>query len=261
MEKPNLLKEMITLEATKQIAYDSPDHICPVGSIRDNFSSLGLIGEVTDYFNGKQISVLDLGCAGGQFVVDFIKQGDIGVGLEGSSNSLKGVGKKNWDKYHNKNLFLCDITKDYQLYQDSHPMEFDFIHSEEVFEHIAPEDIDSMLKNIIKHLKPGGLCVFGVSLVPDVRNENGEDMVPPFAPEDRTIGYTGELFTLHQAVFPATWWKEKLESNGFKIFEDGLHDNNHFGYLFKHIVRGAGYSGNNEGYPGWEESAYFCCTK
>ena len=157
---------MITLEAEKQIADDSPDHICPVGAIRDNFTSPGLIDEVKDGFDNDQISMLDLGCAGGQFVVDFINRGDIGIGLEGSSNSLSGVGKENWDKYHDKNLFLCDITKDYQLYQDGEPMLFDFIHSEEVFEHIAPDDVEPMLDNIFKHLKEGGLCVFGVSLFP-----------------------------------------------------------------------------------------------
>ena len=119
--------------------------------------------------------------------------------MEGSSNSLGGIGKDNWDKYHNKNLFLCDITKDYQLYDSGEPMEFDFIHSEEVFEHIAPEDIDNMLINIFKHLKEGGLCVFGVSLVPDVRNEKGEDMVPPFAPED-----TLDIFLITLFVVPDT---------------------------------------------------------
>ena len=148
---------MITLEASKTVADDSPDHICPVGAIRDNFTSQGLIDEVKDGFDDEQIAMLDLGCAGGQFVVDFIDRGDIGIGLEGSSNSLTGVGKKNWDKYHDKNLFLCDITKDYQLYQDGKPMEFDFIHSEEVFEHIAPDDVEPMLDNIFKHLKEGGL--------------------------------------------------------------------------------------------------------
>ena len=63
---------MITLEATKQVADDSPDHICPVGAVRDNFTSQGLIDEVKDGFDDEQISVLDLGCAGAQFVVDFI---------------------------------------------------------------------------------------------------------------------------------------------------------------------------------------------
>ena len=79
---------MITLEAAKQVADDSPDHICPVGAIRDNFTSQGLIAEVKDGFDDEQISMLDLGCAGGQFVVDFIKEGDIGVGLEGSSKPV-----------------------------------------------------------------------------------------------------------------------------------------------------------------------------
>ena len=37
---------MITLEATKQVADDSPDQICPVGSVRDNFTSEGLIDDV-----------------------------------------------------------------------------------------------------------------------------------------------------------------------------------------------------------------------
>ena len=73
---------MITLEATKQVADDSPDHICPVGAIRDNFTSEGLIEEVKYGFDNEQISMLDLGCAGGQFVVDFIKRGDIGGGSE-----------------------------------------------------------------------------------------------------------------------------------------------------------------------------------
>ena len=39
---------MITLEASKTVADDSPDHICPVGAIRDNFTSQGLIDEVKD---------------------------------------------------------------------------------------------------------------------------------------------------------------------------------------------------------------------
>jgi len=241
---------MITLKTTKDVAYDSPDHLCPIGTINDNFSSIGLIGEITEYFNNRQITVLDLGCAGGQFVADFIGQGDIAVGLEGSSHALTGTGKKNWKKYYNKNLFLCDITEDYQLYDDGVPMLFDVIHSEEVFEHISPEDVDSLLLNIFKHLKEGGIGIFGISLVPDVRNKDGEAMVPPFASEDKTIGYNDELFVLHQSVFPAKWWKEKIESIGFKIFKNGIHTDNCFGYIFNHSVR---YAGN--------ESVYIYYTK
>ena len=46
---------MITLEATKQVADDSPDHICPVGAVRDNFTSAGLIEEVKYGFDNDKL--------------------------------------------------------------------------------------------------------------------------------------------------------------------------------------------------------------
>ena len=49
--------------------------------------------------------------------------------------------------------------------------------------------------------------------------------------------------------------------NRKKVLSFSWENKNHFGYLFDHIVRGAGYSGNVAGYQGWDESAYFCCTK
>lgn len=171
------------VETEKEIAIDSPDHLCPVGCVNDNYTSLELVGEITDYFDRKTISVLDLGCAGGKFIVDFIRQGDIAIGLEGSSNVLNGSGKGNWKKYHNSNLFLCDITEEYQIYQDNLPLKFDYIHSEEVFEHISEDKIDIMLSQIKKHLKDDGICSFGISMTEDVR-------------VDGDITYT-----LHQSVF------------------------------------------------------------
>ncbi len=83
-----------------------------------------------------------------------------------------------------------------------------------------------------------------------MRDDKGNAMVPPFAEKDMTIGYEGKLFKLHQSIFPATWWKDKIESHGFKIFEEGIHNDHCFGYLFDHTVRGAG-----------PESVYICCTK
>lgn len=237
---------MITLETKYPVAVESPDHLCPHGCVRDNNSSLELMSEVSDYFAGKQITMIDLGCAGGQFVVDFVKQGDIGIGLEGSSHVLHGEGKSNWKKYLDKNLFLCDISEDYQLYLDGEPLKADFIHSEEVFEHIAEDKIDTLLQNVKKHLKPDGICAFGISLVPDiqVRDSNGNIVEPPYDENDSTLEY----YKLHQSVFPAIWWKEKLESNGFEMLNGGRNDENHFGYIFNSTVRWD--------YPG---SAYFCC--
>ena len=219
------------IETNKIVAIDSPDHLCPVGCINDNYSSPHLINEVLEYFDNKKISVLDLGCAGGQFVVDFINRGNLGVGLEGSSNALNGAGKRNWREHQNKNLFLCDITEEYQLFFNESPVKFDYIHSEEVFEHIHESKIDIMLSQIKKHLKEGGICSFGISLVEDTRNVNGVE------------------YKLHQSVFPATWWKKKLEENGFKILKSGINNENHFGYIFNYKVRDHGHT-----------SCYICCS-
>lgn len=224
-----------SLQTKKQIAVDSPDHLCPLGNsgcFTDNFTSSGLIEEVINYFGGKKIIALDLGCAGGQFAVDFINRGHYGIGLEGSSNSLNGSGKENWGKYFNSNLFLCDLTEEYQLYENNVPLKVDYIHSEEVFEHISENKIDFFLQQIIKHLKDDGICTFGISLVEDERVINNV------------------TYKLHQSVFPALWWKEKLLKNGFKILEGGINNNNHFGYIFNHKVRDHG-----------DTSCYFCCKK
>ena len=208
-----------TLNSKKQIAIDSPDHLCPVGCINDNFTSIGLIDEVIQYFGGRKISILDLGCAGGQFVCDFIERGHTAIGLEGSSNALNGSGKNNWEKYYNSNLFLCDITEEYQIYENGIPLKFDYIHSEEVFEHISEDKLDDMLLQIKKHLKNDGICSFGISFVKDERILDG-------------IKYT-----LHQSVFPPEWWKNKLLDNGFEIVDGGINDDNHFGYIFNNRVR------------------------
>lgn len=207
------------LETKKPIAIDSPDHLCPVGSISDNFSCVELIDEVINYFGDKKITALDLGCAGGQFVVDFINKGHDAIGLEGSSHSLNGAGKQNWDRYFNSNLFLCDLTEEYQLYKDNVPLKVDYIHSEEVFEHIAEDKLDFFLQQIKKHLKEGGICSFGISVVEDVRIINGV------------------TYKLHQSVFPPNWWKNKLIQNGFSILDYGRNDTEHFGYIFNNKVR------------------------
>ena len=237
-----------TITTNKSVAIDSPDHLCPVGCINDNFSSTGLIEEVISYFKGKKLSVLDLGCAGGQFAVDFIEKGHYGVGLEGSTNALLGSGEKNWNKYHNSNLFLCDITEEYQLYKDNEPTKFDFIHSEEVFEHIPEDKIDMMLKQIRKHLSDDGICCFGISLGHDIRDKNGNSV----SYEDYVLSENkDDYFVLHQSVFSTEWWKNKLIQNGLQILSEGITNNNHQGYLFNHKVRP----------EAADNSCYFCCKK
>jgi cyclopropane fatty-acyl-phospholipid synthase-like methyltransferase len=148
---------MITLETNHPVAIESPDHIAPVGTVNDNTTDSDYIAAVKKYF-GRPIKMMDLGCAGGQLVVDFIESGDCGVGLEGSTNAReRGAGKHNWDKYGDKNLFTADLTKPYQLHDDGEEVKFDFITTWEVVEHIAEEDLPMFFGNIKKHLNDDGV--------------------------------------------------------------------------------------------------------
>ena len=161
---------MIRLETNYPVAIESPDHIAPVGTVDDNTTDIDYINAVKNYFDNKQIRVLDLGCAGGQLISDFISRGDVGVGLEGSTNAReRGAGKHNWDQHGDKNLFTVDLSKPYQLYEDDKKMQFDFITTWEVVEHIAEEDLKTFFEQINNHLKDDGVfCGLMVSSFVDI---------------------------------------------------------------------------------------------
>ena len=99
---------LITLETEHPIAIDSPDHIAPAGTIVDNRTDQDYVKAVKDYF-GKPIKVLDMGCAGGQMIADFIDAGYTAVGLEGSTHAHEGAGAANWKKYLKKKYFNLDV--------------------------------------------------------------------------------------------------------------------------------------------------------
>lgn len=211
-------------------AFESKDHLEPVGSINDNYTNLELLKEVCKYF-GEEISILDLGCAGGQFVSDFVEYGNIGVGLEGSSNVLNGPGRKNWLN-EEQNLFLCDITKPFKIkYSDLY--KFNFIHCSEVMEHINENDLDVFLSNVYNHLSDDGVFCTQISI---------DDKDP-----------------LHVSVFNKEKWIDILLKNNF-VPCDGLNNSHHIGYIFNtrfrdHIVM------NSDGSINYGTSLYFCLKK
>jgi len=195
---------MITLETEHPVAIESPDHIAPVGTVNDNTTDADYIAAVKKYFNKSPLKMMDLGCAGGQLVVDFIESGDYGVGLEGSTNAReRGAGKHNWDKYGDKNLFTVDLTKPYQLYDDGEKVKFDFITTWEVVEHIAEEDLSMFFGNIRNHLEDDGVFCCSIAVVRD------------------DVGYIdGKLVSRHQSVFNSAKWINILFDNGFELAVD-----------------------------------------
>ena len=210
-------------------AFNSPDHLMPVGSIRDNYTNMPLINEVLEYFNNSNIKVLDLGCAGGQFISDFIKLESHGVGLEGSSNVFNGPGKENWNQTDNYNFFLCDITKPYTICEYVEDYEnntkFDFIHCSEVMEHIEENDLTIFFNNIKRHLSEDGIFCCQISI---------DDSDP-----------------LHVSVFDIDKWLDIFNKNGLKPFDNGISNKYYGGYLFENRFR------DHFG-PDYSTSLYFC---
>jgi 2-polyprenyl-3-methyl-5-hydroxy-6-metoxy-1,4-benzoquinol methylase len=153
---------MISVITKHTIAYDSPDHLLPWGTMRDNTTSPEFIEEMENNFPKLKLNVMDLGCSGGQLAVDFHNRGHLAVGLEGSDYSIKHQ-RANWPEWYNKVLFTCDVAKEYQVNNNNEPILFDLITAWEVVEHIAPGDLQMFFNQVAKHLAPDGIFLASIS--------------------------------------------------------------------------------------------------
>lgn len=185
------------------VAYDSPDHLYPWGTKNDNSTSYEFINEIENYFqNKKPLKFLDIGCSGGQLVVDFHNRGHISVGIEGSDYSVKHQ-RANWPSYYNKNLFTCDAAKEYKIQDDNNnKILFDCISAWEVVEHINPTELDTFFVNIKNHMHDKSIFVGSISLVGDYHDGNGQF--------EKNV-------ELHQSVFSYDEWTQKILSKHFIV--------------------------------------------
>jgi len=193
---------MITVNTDYPIAIDSLDHINPYGCVQDSNTNYDYIDEIKNHFTNKQLKVLDIGCAGGQLMVDHHNKGDIAVGLEGSSNALNGKGKDNWIIFKDNVLFLCDASRPYSIQLNDDTIKFDYIQSWEVIEHIPGERLDTFFTNIKNHLDDNGLFCGSIATT---RCSSGN----------------------HVSLLPLNGWIEKFKKNGLQMNE----------YIFKNTLR------------------------
>lgn len=200
---------MINVITNYPIAVDSDDHKYPEGIYYDNNSNDVFINDIEKYF-GRQISILDLGCAGGQLVCDLHQRGHVAVGLEGSDHCLNvqpqsvddvgmlPLGHQNWKEHGNKILFTCDITKDYQIYNDGSPMKFDLITCWDVMEHFDPNDVPKFVELVKRHLNPNGVYVATIALFSSGRHPTSKN--------------TPDGLDYHKSLFPKDWWATQLST-------------------------------------------------
>ncbi len=189
------LKRVI-VNASRPVAYDSPDYKHPWGTRRDN-SRNRRFNQKINFLYGRErgsIWVLDMGCAGGGFVKDCLDDGCVAVGLEGSDYS-KRMHRAEWRTIP-EFLFTADITAPYEIKGEfesgTFPIKFEIVTCWEVIEHIAEKDLKQLADNVKKHLKPEGLWIMSVS--------TGDDIV--------------NGVNLHQTVKPYEWWVEKFKGFG-----------------------------------------------
>lgn len=158
------------------IAIESYDHINPYGTKDDNSKNIEYVDELIGMFS-KDMHYLDLGCSGGGFVSQFVKdRGVFAVGVEGSDYSKK-IGRAEWSVIPDY-LFTADITKPFTITDHiANPLTFDVISAFDVMEHIERTDLPHVFKNIDNHLKQTGILVLGIATVecgrwhPTVQNE------------------------------------------------------------------------------------------
>ena len=184
-----------TMKAEKPVAYDSPDHIQPWGTVNDNSINHGFNLKLMWWLPRSYLKVLDIGCSGGGFVKSLIDAGCVAVGVEGSDYSLK-LKRAEWATIPG-NLFTADATAPFEISahdgERCESMKFSVVTAWEFIEHISEPDLEMVMKNIDRHLAPNGVVIMSVS------------------PKEEIINGV----RLHQTVAEKPWWLTKFESLGF----------------------------------------------
>ncbi|RIX75351.1 rhamnan synthesis F family protein [Acidovorax cavernicola] len=182
------------------VAYDSPDHIHPVGTVLDHTRHPRFIRACEDFFgdSGKQLSFLDLGCSAGGMVLDAILRGHVGVGLEGSDISRLQQ-RAEW-RLLRDSLFTCDVTRPFALGRgETETFKFDVISAWEVLEHLTADGVEGLFANLARHTRPGSIFACSISQVDG--------------------GFTEDGTPLHQTLEPLPWWQERAAKHGFDVLD------------------------------------------
>ena len=193
----------IHIVTNKPVAFDSPDHIQPWGTIRDNNRNWAFNRRLFLWIPASELRVLDLGCSGGGFVKSIHDQGGFAVGVEGSDYS-KIRKRAEWATIPD-HLFTADITEPFQFLDvdesgREHPIQFSVITAWEVMEHIREDKLCNVFQNISRHLSPLGVVIMSLS--------QNEEII--------------QGVRLHQTVQNRHWWISKCSQFGFVHHEQVL---------------------------------------
>lgn len=182
----------LMMQTEHPVAIDSNDHLFPWGAANDSTSCLPFLRACERTICKRPIHYMDLGCAGGQLVREFIEADHIAVGVDGATAAMR----ENWQTYP-AHYFGADISRPFRISCATDFFWFDVISAWEVCEHIPEERIPQFCENIREHLDPAhGLFVASISTRPDVVD--------------------GHVY--HVTVKDGEWWRKTLLENGLVPF-------------------------------------------
>lgn len=168
----------------------SKDYTEPKGAAHDNNISDDFVG----CFNQRNVSYLDLGCAGAAIVEAMLNKGHNAYGIDGS-DAQKKQGLNSWGRIPER-LFNADITEPFHFIEEetNKKFKFDVISAWDVMEHLYEDRLPGFCENIKNNLDPDGFFVCGIA---DFEDE-------------------GYHVTLHNKE----WWINMFDQNGLKLISD-----------------------------------------
>lgn len=182
--------------------------------------------EQADSLSDKKI--LDLGCAYGQVVACMLKKGYDAFGIDLSDFAIT-EGHKEYPPLKGKTI--QGSIHELNMYKDE---TFDFLYSQQVFEHVPCDACDELAAETFRIAKPGAILWAG--LVLDLGNDYQPQGFNPKDP-DKT----------HINLRPGSWWDEKFSKAGWLV--DRKFDNK-----FRNHKLADGYSFFDE--YGWHTISY-----
>lgn len=203
-------KNHFAVETEYPLAGHSNDHLYPHGTMEDDTHSFRFVHACEKALGKARLKFLDIGCAGGGIVADFLFKNHIAIGLEGSNYSLLQQ-RAAWKFFSNTNLFTADVSKKFSITLNSEPFEADIISAWELLEHLEEESLEMFFENVRRHLSDGGFFIGSIATVPDNFNN---------------IEY-------HRTIHDLPWWRDKFAENGLRFLPGHP-------FLFEDFCRGSG---------------------
>lgn len=176
---------------------ESYDFTYPTGAYSDIHRQNNLPIALEKHFNRK-FTALDLGCAGGGVVWDFLIAGNHAIGLEGSA-SPKHRGMGYWPILQDDFLFNINIVEKWNLNLPNYI--FDVVTAWEFLEHIEQFEIPILLGKISRYMQAGSIFMGSIGLLPS------------FSPKDKQ-----QENDLHLTKKHPGWWMQQFEKFGFLPF-------------------------------------------